>query len=851
LRNASISIVGLGYVGLTTAACFASRRIKVMGIDVDEDRVRKIHKGVPVILEPGLQPLLDRAIRSGNLELRTGFQEVTETDVSFITTGTPGRADGSIDTSYVEDAAREIGRSIRGKEGFHLVVVKSTVVPGTTSGRVRPILETETRRKIGEKIGLAVNPEFLYEGTAVHDTMKPEALVVGTNDETSRGLLTSLYRRFYRGLPPTIFTTPENAELVKYAINSARSVQVSYVNFLANLSSRIEGGEMGAIIAGLARVAKLDRRYLGPGLGAGGSCVPPYTRVITESGFRPISEIKVGDRVLSHDGRYHGVSRTFTRDYDGTVHLFKSQGFTSTPLLVTPEHPILSCKRNSGGGHSRSYQTTIPGRGLIQKLSNLSLIDLPAFADPLTLAQGDFMVLPKFSEASAVPPGLRMDLKMSHHNPQPSPDIMYLFGLWLAEGVVNSKKGEVVFSFGAKERELLREIDTIVHRYFGVKASEKKSITKENSLYVSVKSKALALYLERAFGKRAEDRHIPWDWLRLPDDLLVPLLRGMWYGNGSNRNGEPQKRFTYASISRSLVDFIEVAFLRLRVPYRRLNSNEGTDKHGVHHWNAFYLLGADNSTMNKLLPKLHIELADESHKTSWFESDKYVFPIEEVQTVKYTGTVFNLEVDESNSYVVDGATLHNCLPKDSRALRSFAESLGIDTSILDSAIKFNEAQPLEAIKMAKKLVGDLTGKKAAVLGLAFKAGTDDVRESTAIRVVEALLAEEAHVIAYDPEATENASYLLRNRVVFARSAEECIKGADVCIIATGWKEFKGLKPQTFKKLMRNPAVVDGRRMLDPKPFARQGVPFLRVGTAAKGTVGAARWQFHFAKKAEP
>src|SRR5208337_2833418 len=317
-------------------------------------------------------------------------------------------------------------------------------------------------------------------------------------------------------------TTPENAELIKYSINAVRALQVSYVNFLANICSRIEGGEVRDVVAGLARVTRLDKRYLGAGLGYGGSCVPPGTRIVTDSGFRPISSIEVGDRVLSHDGHYHVVTKTFVREFDGMMYLFKSQGFTSSPLLVTPKHPIYTCMR-SIGGRARFYETSIEGRGLVQKLSNLALLETPSFADPSSLSQGDFMVLPHLNEELEFSPTLEMTSKRKRYRIPLSPDLMYLFGLWLAEGSVDTKRGELFFSFHAKESYFLKEIDDVTRRYFGVKAGVKKSISKGNSMCVRVKCAALSLYVERTFGRGAENKHIPWDWLRLSPDLLIPL----------------------------------------------------------------------------------------------------------------------------------------------------------------------------------------------------------------------------------------------------------------------------------------------------------------------------------------
>ena len=824
-----VAFVGLGYVGLSTAVCFASKGMMVHGIDVDRAKVESIGRGRSPIHEEGLEGLLRSSIKRKTLSLSHDYGEVAGSKIIFLTVGTPSREDGSIDTGYVEAAAKEVGRSLASAAGYHLVVVKSTVTPGTTESLVRPILERESGKKAGKDFGLASNPEFLHEGTAIQETFHPEAVVVGGTDRRSTKALLKLYESFYRKLPTVIETTPSNAEMIKYAINAGRGAQLSFVNTMADLCTRIPGCDYDEVRKGLSVVGRMDGRYLVAGLGFGGSCVPPYTRVVTESGFRPISNVQVGDRVLSHDGRYHKVSETFEREYNGMAFLFKSQGFSSTPLLVTPEHPILACVRNTGG-RQRFYGTDVQGRGTIQKMSDIYLVEPPEFTDPSSLSQGDFMVLPAFTEETTYTPDLTMDSARRQYDPPVCADMMYLFGLWLAEGIVDLKVGEVSFSLQAKETEFLREIDRTTSRYIGVKAS--KSLSKRNSLVVRVKCKALAHFLERTFGHRAENKHIPWEWLGLAPDLLVPLIRGIWYGDSSNHGmkGEPYRRFTWATTSRDMADFMEVSFLKLKIPYRRRISRERTGSDGVHHRQVYYFSGVDHSLMNRLLPKMAVPLVSQTHRTSWFEGSRYIFPIKAVQVVRYDGVVHNLEVEGTNSYVVEGATLHNCLPKDLRALGSTLKKSGLDDGVVSTTLRINDGQVDEAIKMAESLAGPLEGKRVAVLGLAFKADTDDVRESVAVSLALALARKGAKVTAYDPVAMENAKKLIGSQVTYAGTAKECIRGSECAFVATGWDQFKRLRPADFKALMASPIVVDGRRIYRQEGFRKAGVNIATIGT---------------------
>ncbi len=170
----------------------------------------------------------------------------------------------------------------------------------------------------------------------------------------------------------------------------------------------------------------------------------------------------------------------------------------------------------------------------------------------------------------------------------------------------------------------------------------------------------------------------------------------------------------------------------------------------------------------------------------------------------------------------------SCWPKDLAALRAYAQKLNVEVPLVDATLKINETQPLKIIELAKKLLGDLNGRHVSILGLSFKPGTDDMRGAVSVKIVEALLTEGARVAVYDPKATENARRLLGSRVKYASSAIECIKDADCCILVTEWEEFKKLEPQDFIKNMRQPILIDGRRIYDPKEF-RQKLLFAAIG----------------------
>src|SRR5438132_4923929 len=230
-RKTVVSIIGLGYVGLCTAVTFASRGIKIIGIDVDRKRVEQLQKGEAPIYEPKLDGMLKIAVKKGLFQASDDISLVSSSGVIFLTVGTPSQGDGSIDLTFIKNATDSLGKSLRQDDDYHVVVVKSTVVPGTTNNVVRPSLEDSSRKKIGKELGLCANPEFLREGTAIEDALHPDKIVIGAVDDESGRRLKRLYRALYgTAIPPTLVTTPETAELVKYASNAFLAAKVSCIN---------------------------------------------------------------------------------------------------------------------------------------------------------------------------------------------------------------------------------------------------------------------------------------------------------------------------------------------------------------------------------------------------------------------------------------------------------------------------------------------------------------------------------------------------------------------------------------------------------------------------------------------
>ncbi len=269
-----IAIVGLGYVGLSTAACLASK-FHVTGIDLDRAKIGIIGQGKAPFLEMGLQPLVEEHVRNRRLQCVTSYGAVSDSDIVFITVGTPSSRSGEIDLSQVRSASQSIGEAIAGSTRQTTVIVKSTVIPGTTRSVVKPILEQSSGKTCGQGFGLCSNPEFLREGQAIQDTLKPSRIVIGPIDQYSRDNVLSFYRVFYgEQMPPVVETSADTAELIKYSSNAFLATKISFINLIARICEKIPGSDVTDVARGMGLDPRIGPLFLQAGPGFGGSCFP-------------------------------------------------------------------------------------------------------------------------------------------------------------------------------------------------------------------------------------------------------------------------------------------------------------------------------------------------------------------------------------------------------------------------------------------------------------------------------------------------------------------------------------------------------------------------------------------------
>ncbi|RZJ61646.1 MAG: UDP-glucose/GDP-mannose dehydrogenase family protein [Hymenobacter sp.] len=275
-----IAVVGTGYVGLVTGTCFAEVGIDVTCIDIDQKKIDNLHKGILPIYEPGLEEMVARNVKAGRLHFSTSLAEsIKGADVAFIAVGTPPGEDGSADLKYVLAVARGIGENI---DSYCVVVTKSTVPVGTAAKVHAEVAGALGKRSAMVDFDVASNPEFLKEGAAIDDFLKPDRIVVGVNSERAEEVMRRLYKPFLLNGHPIIFMDIPSAEMTKYAANSMLATKISFMNDIANLCE-IMGADVNKVRQGIGSDARIGTKFIYPGIGYGGSCFPKDVKALIKT----------------------------------------------------------------------------------------------------------------------------------------------------------------------------------------------------------------------------------------------------------------------------------------------------------------------------------------------------------------------------------------------------------------------------------------------------------------------------------------------------------------------------------------------------------------------------------------
>jgi len=273
MKPTTISIFGLGKLGASMAAAFASKGFRVTGVDINQEAVRALNEGLAPVTEPGL-PELIRAHRNNLKATLSPEEAIRDSEISFVIVPTPSDHDGSFSLQYAKHAFRGIGQALRAKQAYHTVVMTSTVLPGATRYGLLPILERESGKQCGRDFGLCYNPEFIALGSVLRDFLNPDFYLLGQLDEKSGDMLEAVHQRVSENRAPVKRMSLENAELAKIAVNSFVTMKISFANLMAELCEKLPGGDVDVVSDALGMDRRIGRKYLTGGLGFGGPCFP-------------------------------------------------------------------------------------------------------------------------------------------------------------------------------------------------------------------------------------------------------------------------------------------------------------------------------------------------------------------------------------------------------------------------------------------------------------------------------------------------------------------------------------------------------------------------------------------------
>jgi UDPglucose 6-dehydrogenase len=309
-----IAVIGTGYVGLVSGTCFAETGIQVTCVDIDKKKIENLKKGEVPIYEPGLNRLVKNNLEKKRLNFSTSLKEsITDCEAVFIAVGTPPDEDGSADLKYVLEVAREIGRNMTD----YLVVITKSTVPINTAEKVRVAIEEEIKKRgVDLEFDVASNPEFLKEGAAVNDFLKPDRIVIGTDSERAEKIINRLYKPFLLNGHPIITMDIRSAEMTKYAANAMLATKISFMNEIANLCE-VVGADVNLVRKGIGSDPRIGNKFIYPGVGYGGSCFPKDVKALVRTGkqyntpLRILQSVEdandfqktvIGQKVLSHFG---------------------------------------------------------------------------------------------------------------------------------------------------------------------------------------------------------------------------------------------------------------------------------------------------------------------------------------------------------------------------------------------------------------------------------------------------------------------------------------------------------------------------------------------------------------------
>ena len=915
-----ICMVGSGYVGLVSGAGFAETGNDVVCADIDAEKIRKLEQGIIPIFEPGLEELIARNVSAGRLRFTADVAgAVRDAQAIFVGVGTPQRSDGAADLSAV-DAVAQIVAEHAARE---CVLVCKSTVPVGTNARVRRLT---SEAKV--KVHVVSNPEFLKEGAAVNDFLRPDRIVVGVDpdDTFARDVMTRIYHPLCLDRDRMVWMDPASAELTKYVANTMLAMRISFMNEVAALCEKV-GADVHKVRHGVGSDERIGSKFLYSGPGYGGSCLAGKESVLVrrdgelrlttlkalfeeqhpsdDESPTPLAIAPEGLEVAAWDPEtqrceLRPIAALTRRPYEGE--LLKVQTKMGRRVTCTPDHPFVARRGIDGPtevvlARDLTDEHWLPiGRGALDGVApaDVTSLDLLEWLPRTSIPREDVIVrvagadLARLRELD-VDGVLRAIAPLDHPRGRerardivgsgamrlPEADVLgftledatfgtakngtYLprripmdahfwrvVGLYLSEGHISADKARrrLFWSFHpTREQHLVDEIASFWAR-FDVKHAVRQGST---AMHVSVSSRLLAaLWTEvLELGADCYSHGIPSVAWTQPEAHKKALLSGLWWGDGSWSyvSGGPSVVLEYGTASRALADgmlrLLGELDLMTRLKIARV-AKSTVDTH----W--FVLSGADQIERALFLVG---ERSAETIRASVEKQQKRIAPtgyrregdgaawvrIWKVGPAAPERFVYSLEVPGPETVLTTGGlVVHNCFPKDVKALVHTARDHGLEIDLAVATDKVNQRQKgLLFRKLKQQFDGDLRGKRIAVWGLAFKPRTDDLRESPALTLIDALLADGATVHAHDPEAEENARAQYGDRIQIHDDAYEAAKDADALVLVTEWRQYQNPDFERLKQLMTSPVLLDGRNIWSEYGTRAMGFTYDAIG--AKGS----------------
>ncbi len=906
-----IGVIGVGWVGLVTAACFAELGHRVIARDILAEKVEALSGGETTIHEPGLGDLLVR--NAERLTFTTDMGELLAgARLLFVCVDTPPTASGDADLSRVRAVVEELGG------GEHVLVMKSTVPAGTGQSIRRDL----------PGVPYVSCPEFLKEGSAVEDFLHPDRVVVGADpgDEAAGDAVARLYEPLGGEI---VRTDVASAEMIKLASNAFLATKISFVNEIANVCEEV-GADVGEVARGMGLDQRIGPAFLRAGIGYGGSCFDATETLLVRHHGTPklisFAELwdLVGGESVAVDGEtiapqdlwawswvpgepeaeWMPVTALTKRAYDGEMVEIRTK--MGRRLRVTADHPVIV-----GDGRDDEVLTTVraeevtdadwlplagggadgfaplaystfaavedsipmeqvivrPERREIESLRALPVAQRTALLDyPRGQAQrmGDISRSGalRLSEACKSQMDLRGATLGTARNGTYVPerlrvadDFWRMVGLYVAEGHVAQDRGRngalrerITWSFHpTKEEHLVQQVVD----YWEGQGVKTKVFTAPTARCVRISSRILAAWWTEVLGlgRNSYEQRLPDLIWEQSSSRKWALLSGLWEGDGSWSlvNGGPSVALEFGTISDELADGVARLLRDLGIvcSWKRGRTRKSTKET---HW--LTVSGADQvERAIQLVPEAErgrvVESLGRQSKRiaptgfrQFGESSTAWARVARTSKSRSPGAVYSLEVPGSQTVVTRGGLVaHNCFPKDLKALKQLAGNTGYHFQLLTAVIEVNELQKRRVVKKLQHRLGPLAGRRVALLGLAFKPDTDDMREASSLVLAARLQGEGAEVSAYDPVATDVAKGLL-DSVEFCGSALEALDGADAAVLVTEWPEFAELDWAAAAARMARPLLIDGRNFLDPNLLRNAGFEYEGIGRAVESTVSA-------------